>query len=77
MPNILYACECAGRFFKDCFVNKIEKKLCINLQTDIASQKKKKKNITKTFAEIGRTPLKINVEIKNFYIFSDFHRKNR
>ena len=57
--NILYTCECVGRLFKDCFANKIEKKICINLQTDIASQKKK------TFAEIRRALLKINIEIKN------------
>ena len=53
------------------------KKNYVSIYKQILRVKKKKKNITKTFAEIGRTPLKINVEIKNFYIFSDFHRKNR
>ena len=42
--NILYTCECVGRFFKDFFANKIEKQVCINLQTDIASQKKSYQN---------------------------------
>ena len=60
--NILYTCECVGRFFKDFFANKIEKQVCINLQTDIASQKKK---VIKTFAEIRRALLKINIQIKN------------
>ena len=65
MPNILYACECAGRFFKDCFANKIEKNY-VSIYKQILRVKKTKKDVTKTFAEIGRTPLKINVEIKIF-----------
>ena len=62
--NILYTCECVGRFFIDCFPNKIEKKKYVSSYKQILQVTKKKK-VIKTFAEIRRTLLKINIEIKN------------
>ena len=64
-PIILYACECWGDSLKkDCFANKIEK-LYVSIYKQLLGVKKNVRSM-KILAELGRTALKINIEIQMF-----------
>ena len=64
-PIILYACECCGDSLKkDYFANKFEK-FYVSIYKQILGVKKNVSSM-KISAELGRTPLKINIEILMF-----------
>ena len=70
-PIILYACECWGDSLKkDCFANKIEK-FYVSIYKQILGVKKNVSSM-KILAELGRTPLKINIEIQMFKYLQRF-----
>ena len=70
-PVISYACECWGDFLKkDCFANNIEK-FYVSIYKQILGVKKNVSSM-KILAELGRTPLKINMEIQMFKYLQRF-----
>ena len=75
---VLYACECWGDSMKmEIFANKIEQ-FHMSMCQQILVVKKFTNNI-KVLAELGRTPLKIDIETKMFKFFqrSPFTETNR
>ena len=87
-PIILYACECWGDSLKkDCFANKIEK-FYVSIYKQLLGFKKNVSGM-KILVELGRAPLKINIEIqmfkyiqwlafieKDWNVFKAFHEEN-
>ena len=70
-PVILYACECWGDSMKkEIFGNKIEQ-FHMSMCKQILGVKKFTSNI-KVLSELGRTPLKIDIETKMFKYFQRF-----
>ena len=70
-PAILHACECWGDSMKkEIFANKIEQ-FHMPMHKQILGVKKFTNNI-KVLSELGRTPLKIDIETKMFKYFQRF-----
>ena len=70
-PIILYACECWGDSLKrDYFANKIEK-FHVSMYKQILGVKQNVSNM-KVLAELGRTPLKNNIETQMFKYLQRF-----
>ena len=70
-PVILYACECWGDSIKkEIFTNKIEQ-FHMSMCKQILGVKKFT-NSTKVLSELGRPPLKIDIETKMFKYFQRF-----
>ena len=70
-PIILYACECwVDSLKKDCFTNKIEK-FYVSIYKQVLGVKKNVGSM-KILAELGKAPLKINIEIQMFKYLQGF-----